>query len=173
MEPTVVLGLSVNTRMLGLAVISGNQLVDYHIRLRKDPWSPRKRALILTSLQPWCTCYSINSVALSIPYEKQTSIQTKELLESIKSYFKENGIVLSTYPPPSLQAFCEEAESKTKKEVMRRLALKYPELSYHYLKEMRNKNKYYIKLFEAVGVATIHARRLKAKGYMGVKETRL
>src|SRR6185436_18014987 len=98
METTVILGLSLNTRMLGLAVISGNHLVDYHIQLRKEAWTPRKIEMILTSLQPWCESYSIKNIALSIPYENQTSSQIKELFESLKSHFCEKKIQLSSYP---------------------------------------------------------------------------
>ena len=158
MEHTVILGLSVNTRMLGLAVISGNRLVDYHIQLRKDAWTPRKRELILASLQPWFERYSIKNVALSIPYEKQTSSQTKELLASLKSYFSQKKIPLSSYPSKTLYSICQEAETKTKKEMMRKLTEEYPELLLAYTREMRNKNKYYVKLFEAVGVAMIHSK---------------
>lgn len=161
MEPMVILGLSINTRMLGLAVISGNRLEDYHIQLRKEPWTLRKRELILASLQTWCVSYSITNIALLLPYEKQTSSQTKELLESLKSHFTEKKIRLSSYPPQTLYEFYKEA--KTKKEIMKTLAGQYPELSFHYRKEMGNKNKYYVKLFEAVGVATIHCERMKGK----------
>src|ERR1019366_978172 len=158
MEHTVILGLSVNTRMLGLAVISGNRLVDYHIQLRKEAWTPRKGELILASLQPWFERYSIKNVALSIPYEKQTSSQTKELLASLKRYFSEKKIHLSSYPSKTLYSICQEAETKTKKEMMRKLTEAYPELLLAYTREMRNKNKYYVKLFEAVGVAMIHSK---------------
>jgi hypothetical protein len=161
MERTVILGLSVNARMQGLAVISGNDLIDYHIQLRKEAWGPDKRESILASLQPWLERYSITSVALSIPYEKQTSSQTKELLGALKEYFSTQKIRLASYPIKAIYSFYEEA--RTKKEIMRELAQQYPELSFHYHKEMRNKNKYYVKLFEAVGVATIHAQRLKGK----------
>lgn len=159
MEHTVILGLSVNTRMLGLAVIKGNLLVDYHIKLRKEPWTLHKREVILTSLQPWFACYTITNVALSTPYEKQISSQTKELIESLKSHFSEKEINLYSYPPKTLYTFCKEA--KTKKGIMKALAGQYPELTYHYRKEMQNKNKYYVKLFEAVGVATMHSQKLK------------
>ena len=161
MDPTVILGLSVNTRMLGLAVIKGNLLVDYHIKLRKEPWTPRKREQILASLQPWFERYIITNLALSIPYEKQTSSQTKDLLESLKRYFIQQKIHLSTYPAKALFTLCKEA--KAKKEIMKSLALEYPELSFHYRKEIGNKNKYYVKLFEAVGVAMIHSQKMKRK----------
>lgn len=161
MEHTVILGLSVNTRMLGLAVIKGNNLVDYHIKLRKESWTPQKRELILASLQPWCECYSIKNVALSIPYEKQTSSQTKELLESLKNYFLQKDIPVFPYTTKTFLAFHKETE--TKKEIMKELSGKYPELTFMYRKEVGNKNKYYIKLFEAVGVATMHFEKLKRK----------
>ena len=147
--------------MRGLAVISGNRLVDYHIQLRKEAWTPRKRELIRASLQPWIEGYSIESVALSIPNEKQTSKQTKDLLECLKRHFTEKKIHFSTYYPKTIFRLYKEA--KTKKEIMRNLALQYPDLLYHYGKEMRNKNKYYIKLFEAVAVATIHSQGLKGR----------
>jgi hypothetical protein len=156
MESLLVLGLSVNTRMLGLAIISGSLIVDYHIQLRKDPWNPQKRESIITSLHSCCKSYTINSVALSIQHEKQTSKQTKELMESVTQYFKERQIQYFTYHIETLYVFCEENGAKTKKEIMKALSVLYPELLIHYQKEKDNKNKYYIKLFEAVGVATLH-----------------
>ena len=159
MEHTVTLGLSVNTRMLGLAVISGNRLLDYQIQLRKDAWTPRKRELILASLQPWFASYTITNIALSTPYEKQTSTQTKELLEALTEHFSHKKVPVSSYHAKTLHRFCKKI--KTKKEGMKALAEMYPELSHYYRKEMTNKNKYYIKLFEAVGVAWIHTQNPK------------
>ena len=41
---------------------------------------------------------------------------------------------------------------------MKTLVQQFPELYYCYQKELRNKNKYYIKLFEAVAVAALHSQ---------------
>ena len=161
MEEIIVLGLSLNTRMLGLAVISGNCLVDYLIRLRKEAWTPQKRESILASLQPCCVRYCIKRVALSMPYEKQTTKENKLLLQSVKRYFRKKKIILKAYHPKTIHMFCEKEGPRTKREAMRILAQKYPELLVPYQKEITNKNKYYIKLFEAVAVATIHARKLR------------
>jgi hypothetical protein len=164
MENKVILGLAINTRMLGLAVMNGaSRLLDYTIQLRKEPWSPGKRGSILSSLQPWCTCYTINSVALSIAYEKQTSTQTKELLEEIIRFFEANKVPCKAYHPKTLTAFWKEDETKSKKQVMAVIVSRYPELTHAYQKELRNKNKYYMKLFEAVGVAAMHSHHLQSK----------
>ena len=163
MQAKVVFGLSVNTRMLGLAIISGNNLIDYEIQLRKEAWCPLKQEKILASLQPWFSSYNINSIAMSIPYENQTSSQTKELLESLSRYFTERNIPIYSYHIKALYTLCTENKAKTKKEVMWFLAHLYPGLVRYYKKEIGNKNKYYIKLFEAVGVATLHSQNEKEK----------
>ncbi len=38
---------------------------------------------------------------------------------------------------------------------MHTLCLRYPELRYYYLKELRNRRSYYHKLFDAIGVALL------------------
>ncbi|HEY5368282.1 MAG TPA: hypothetical protein VIJ75_04755 [Hanamia sp.] len=43
---------------------------------------------------------------------------------------------------------------------MKQLVLLFPELEPYYEKELRNKNKYYFKMFEAVGVATLYLRKI-------------
>src|SRR6266480_2596870 len=136
MQTQAVLGLSINARMQGLAIISGNRLVEYHIQSRKQAWTPNKKELIVASLQPWFDCYSIKNVALSIPYENQISTQTKEFLESLKRYFKKNNIAYCVYPPKTIHAYYEGTKTKSKKEMMRMIALQHPELSRYYQKEI-------------------------------------
>jgi hypothetical protein len=163
MEVQKVLGLSLNTRMVGLAIISGKLLIDYHITLKKGSYDDYKREKIIASLQTWCNTYTIINIALAIPYEKQSNSKINGLLESIQAYFRERKVSITTYPPKQLHRFCEENVSKTKKGGMKGLTEIYPELIHVYNKEMRNKNKYYVKLFEAVAVATIESRKRKKK----------
>jgi hypothetical protein len=158
-----VLGLSLNTRMVGLAVISGTLLIDYQISLKKGSYGDIKREKIIASLQTWCTSYTIISIALAIPHEKHSNSKINELLESLQAYFSEKKVSITTYPPKILHHFCEENVSKTKKRGMKGLTEIYPELIHCYNKEMRNKNKYYVKLFEAVAVATLESRKLKKR----------
>jgi len=158
MEKTI-LGLSINTRMTSLAIISGDQILNYDIKFRPEAWTPIKKELILANLHSWFERYNITSIALIVPYENQISSQSKELLESLKKHLNKNNISLCVYSPKTLHAFYQEP--KTKKEIMQELASEYTELVYYYKKEMQNKNKYYIKLFDAVQVGIIHSQRMK------------
>lgn len=98
-----------------------------------------------------------------MPYAYHQTEAYKELISSIQTYFEAKNIPVYTEPPEALYTFCSTEQKKTKKALMRSLCLLYPQLSFCYQKEMRNKNKYYVKLFEAVGVGTIHSQRLEGK----------
>lgn len=147
------LGISTNTRLLGLAIIHQGRLVDYSIRLHKQSWSPAKATRIVTSLEPCVSRYCIKRIILSRPYEYHQTKAWKTLRDRLSAGCLQKGIAVSEETPEALYSFCPKEQKKTKKAMMHSLALRFPELTYYLAKEERNKNKYYYKLFEAVAVA--------------------
>jgi len=150
------MGISTNTRLLGLAIIVNGELEVYKVQLHKSSWSLSKANQIITSLEACVRLYSIKQVILSIP---PAHCQTKEflyLIERFTQFFTQQNIQVICEPSSALHVFIKEHKRKTKKKLMRALAEKFKELHVEYEKEMRNKNKYYIKLFEAVGMAALH-----------------
>ena len=152
----VTLGISTNTRLLGLAVIKQNSLVDYSIHLHKSSWSPSKADLILTSLEPCVRQYCITRVILSIPYAHHQTEAFRQLIYYIRAFFEAKGIPVFAETPEAFYPLYSPGQKKTKKVLMKSLTQLFPQLSYWYKKEMRNKSKYYIKLFEAVAVAMLY-----------------
>ena len=150
------LGISTNTRLLGLAIIKQGSLLDYSIHLHKSSWSPSKVTEIITSLEPCVRQYCINSVVLSIPHDYHQTEAFKHLISCIQAYFEAKQIPVNEVQAEALHSLCPPEQKKTKKALMKSLCDLFPQLSYCYLKEMRNKNKYYVKLFEAVAVASLH-----------------
>jgi len=157
MTPTI-LGISFSTRMQGLAVIKSNHLVDYSLKLNKDKWGPLKRDLLLSSLASCIQCHTINTICLSIPPLHQQTSEFKELYLLIRSLAYQQKIRLVEYEPKQLLMLVTATERKTKKVLMESICAIYPELSLQYEKEMSNKNKYYVKLFEAVACATLFSQ---------------
>lgn len=151
------LGISTNTRLLGLAIINQQcGLEDYSIHLHKSPWSPTKATdMITTSLEPCVRQYCIKSVVMSIPHVYHQTEAFTHLISCIRAYFEAKGIPFFEKTPEACYSLCPPEQKKTKKVLMQALSLQYPQLSLCYHKEMRNKNRYYIKVFEAVAVATI------------------
>lgn len=150
-----VLGISTNTRLLGLAIIHQGKLLDYSIHLDKSPWSPSKANKIVTSLEPCVRQYCIKKVILSSPYAHHQTKAYQALISLLTKFFQEKNIPVYTESPETFYSLCPEGQKKTKKTAMKALAESFPELTYCYQKEVRNKTRYYIKLFEAVAVAAI------------------
>jgi hypothetical protein len=151
----MVLGISTNTRLVSIALISQNSLVEHSITLHKSSWSPLKRDSIIASLEPCVRQYCIKRVVLSIPHAHHQTPAQKELSEAIKVFFQNRQIPVFTKTPKALTAFCPERKKKRTKEMMPSLVERYPELEPYYRKELRNKKRYYFKLFEAVAMAVL------------------
>jgi hypothetical protein len=158
MEAPVILGLSYNTRNLGLAVVKFDRLVDYSSKLHKQKWNPQKREMILTSLVTCIDAYTIQKIALSIPYPRHQTTEFTELLDVIIGLAQLKNIEVVTYTPKDLLLFIPG--SKTKDAFMKHLVFLYPELQPWYEKESKNESKYYYKMFEAIGVATLYCRKI-------------
>lgn len=152
----VTVGISTNTRLLGLAVIKQNTLLDYSIRLHKLSWSPTKANMIIASLEPCVRQYCIKRVVLSIPHVYHQTESYKTLLYRIRDFFEAKGIPVISETPEAIYPLYPPGQKKTKKALMNALCLQFPQLTHCYIKEMRNKNKYYYKVFEAVAVAALH-----------------
>lgn len=160
MEAQTILGLSFNTRNLGLAVVKLNQLVDYSSKLHKEKWTPQKREMILTSLVTCIEDYNIQKITLSIPYARHQTAAFMELVRAIIAVAQMKNIEVITYSPKDLLLFIPDSKRKTPKVFMKQLVAFFPELIPYYEKEVENKNKYYYKMFEAIGVATLYSRRI-------------
>lgn len=152
----VTLGISTNTRLLGLAIIKEGRLTEYQIRLYKASWSPSKATEIITSLEPCVLAHCIKKVVLSIPPKHHQTREFQSLALQIEEYFVSQKIPVSIVTRGELLSLCTTSHKRTKKNLMQSICSRYPELRYCQDKELRNKNKYYHKLFEAVAAAILH-----------------
>jgi hypothetical protein len=159
-----VLGISVNSRVIGTAVIKDHVLIDYGVKLFKQRWSIHKAQKIIESITTQINDYGITSIALTIPYDYHESAETKALIVQIKSYCRKEKINLLSYHPKTFHAFCPEAKAK-KKALMKCLADRYPELRIPYKKELQNQQRYYHKLFEAVAAATLQVQGMAGNSH--------
>ena len=160
MEAQTILGLSFNTRNQGLAVVKLDQLVDYSTKLHKEIWTPQKREMILTSLGSCVEGYNIEKIILSIPHPRHQTNEFTQLVTAIIAFAQMRNIEVITYTPKDLLLFIPDSKRKNSKVWMKQLVSLFPELVPYYEKELRNKNKYYYKMFEAIGVATLYLRKI-------------
>lgn len=155
-----ILGLSFNTRNLGLAVVKLDRLVDYSSKLHKQKWNTQKSEMILTSLVTCIDAYTIQKIALSIPNLIHQTPEFTELMKEILALAERRKIEVITYTHEDLLLFSPESKPKSKDAFMKHLVFLYPELQPWYERETANKSKYYYKMFEAIGVATLYSRKI-------------
>lgn len=155
MDP-ITLGLSFSTRMFAYALFKSKDLMDYSLKLHKAPWSQQKRDSIFTSFTAAVKNYTISHIVVSIPDIHQQTTEFNELLGVIESFAFVHRISVTKYPAKNIYWEFGSPVKRTRSRLMKRLCLFYPELERFYSKEQRNRNKYYIKLFEAIGAGAYH-----------------
>ncbi len=156
-EVMKVLGISANSRLLAMAIIKDRELYDFKIHLFKEKWSNEKLKRILAHITPCIEQHAIANIALTIPHAHYQNKETKKLITQIKTVCEKKNCSVTTYTPHSFHSLFEETRAK-KKALMKSLVEKYPELLFPYRKELKNKRRYYHKLFEAVAAGTLLAR---------------
>jgi RNase H-fold protein (predicted Holliday junction resolvase) len=156
MKTKMILGVSFSTRMIGLAVLDSTILKEYSIKLFKEAWTPAKMETLLTSLTFAIDNYNITDIVLSIPPLNFKGEPFCELWHAIILMAHKRKLSIATYTHDQLQAICGSDERMTRNSLMQSLAILYPELAVYRRREMVSKNKYYFKMFEAVGAATLY-----------------
>ena len=149
-----VLGISANSRVVGIAVLNPAGLLDFNVHYHKEAWSDVKASRILGCLQRHQKRYPITHLAIAIPHAHYQNKETRTLIALIRSHCRKKGILLTPYQPEALHYLSQAAKAK-KKTMMERLCELYPELVPLLKRERRNKRRYYFKLFEAVAVARL------------------
>ncbi len=149
------LGISCSTRILALSVFYNQQLVDYAITLNKARWSENKKELFMQMINNYCLKHNITHIALIIPQLFYQTDESTELIAAITKLAAKSGILLTSYPIAEIYQIFANRANPTRASLIRRITMFYSELEVFELKELQNKNKYYIKLFEAVACASI------------------
>jgi hypothetical protein len=153
---TITLGLSFSTRMLGMSIFKENMLMDYFLKLHKAKWSIEKQEFILASLASCLAHYAVTDVVILMPEKHCLTDDFNKLFAAIQSFFEEYGLSTVLYDVKEVYLRFGSPVKRTRNSLMKRMAIFYPELDKYYAKELTNKNKYYVKLFEAVAVAGHH-----------------
>lgn len=153
---TITLGLSFSTRIIGLAVFKSNVLIDYATKLYKQEWSDTKLKAMLEGIAFRLKHYPVSEIVLAMPDKHCQSKDFKTLLPAIITFAHEHTIPVTTYNAKDIYHRFGCPVKRTRHGFMKRLVLLFPELDSYYTKELTNKNKYYIKLFEAVAAGGYH-----------------
>ncbi len=131
-----------------MAVITNGELLDWYVKGFKGKWSEQKKELILDTIDWMRERYAIRSFAIKVPSVIETNDILKKLHTDIHLLSQQKNITTETYTIESLKGFCG-SDVSNKRTLRKKVLQLFPELEIEYNKELRNKNSYYTKLFEA------------------------
>ena len=138
-----VLGISLGTRQIGIAVIRNGHLLDWRTKSYPEKWSKGKVEKILSAIEMMIIHQAISCISCKVPDKPVDEVN--QLLQELKKKAAEfrNDFNLCT-----LSDLKNKTENKN--ELMKDIVSKHPELLSMLKKEERNKHTYYSKMFEAV-----------------------
>ena len=146
------IGISIGTRLIGLALIKHGSLVDWRMKVFKGSWSASKHARILNVLDEYMTTNNLSQIALKRPNRARTSEGLDQLTRSIIDLAQRKKIPIRTVSIEELKDYY--GSSTTKEDLISYILKKYPEAGR--TTQMTKKNfKYHIETIEAVALADL------------------
>lgn len=151
-----ILGINQGTRYMGLAVISGTVLRDWKVKTMKGRWSHTKLKHAVRMIKRIIDHYQPVAIAMKRLNPSRSSKSLKTLSAHIRKTAKSKRVKTFEFSIADLRKHHSREEPvRNKKQLAQVLASQYPDLYFELEKEKRNRNPYYLRMFEAVALASI------------------
>lgn len=147
MQKDTVLGLSVGTKLMGLAYVRNGILEDWQVKTFDGKWNRNKQKAIVRVVDRHIERYGIKKVILKVPGSCRSSPAVHALTQALICLCERKSIPVSTCTINRLKDMCE-VNNKT--ELMQATLVHFPELTYLLAKTRETQKIYYVKIFEAV-----------------------
>lgn len=147
-----ILAVNPGSRYVGIAVFHGPELVDWAIKLTgnksKKGKSDRLRSLLMEATER----HTVNCLAIKKFHPARSSRCLNRLTNEVKDWASKSGLIVREYTVKEIEGSLLPTEKGNKKRLMEEIAARYPFLYPEFQKEMRNRNPYRIRMFEAVAL---------------------
>lgn len=150
MAKAAVLGISLGTRRLGIAIVQDGRLIHFQMQTFPGTWSDKKLKCILAAISVHALRHAIGSIAVKIPDAMPTSKAFNQLIGSLNILSEDMRVTARYYTLNDLKHSYARTEKTSREWLIESIVKRHPELLPEYHKERRNKEAYYYKMFEAV-----------------------
>jgi Holliday junction resolvasome RuvABC endonuclease subunit len=152
--PLKIIGINPGTRYLGIAVFQGPELVDWRIKALKGEWSKEKMKRATEIISDFIERYEPGVLAIKKLHPSRRSSNLARLVAKIKEFSKRKGLKVFQYSIKDLEDFFIQEEKLNKKNLAEAIVSENPALFHELQEEKSHKNPYYIRVFEAVALAS-------------------
>lgn len=159
-ESQKIIGINPGTRYLGVAVLSGQELMDWRIKVLDGKWSDDKVKKAIRIVSEFIDQYDPNVLAIKKLHSSRRSRNLAQLVAKIKEFSRRKGLKVFQYSIKEVEEFFIKEDKLNKKNLAEAIVLENPALFHELQKEKSNKNFYYTRVFEAVALAAACSQKL-------------
>jgi len=154
-KPLKIIGINPGTRHLGIAIFQDSELRDWGVKVFRGRWSKAKKEKIIKTLLSFIDQYESSILAIKKLHPSRSSQNLRQVVARIKEFSKRRNLKVYQYSIKELERFFHPEEKLNKKKLTKILTSEYPDLFHELNREKKNKNPYYIRMFEAVALASV------------------
>ena len=154
-----ILGISLGTSDSGIALISAGQLVHWKTHSFHEQWSANKLNDMLIRFDRYITRYQIRHVVIKIPPPTHHTKEFLALLKSLSELVKYRGCMVACQTKADIKNLIPEVINT--ETLMEYVTRHYPILLPEQAQELAGRQKYHIRMFEAVLVAHVYKEQVK------------
>jgi len=150
-----ILAINPGWRYLGIAILNDSDLREWRLKVLsgKRPEDRIRKAIEI--LSQFIERNGPQILAIKELHPSRSSANLRKLTARIKAYCRRKKMKIFSYTIKDLEFFFGPAEKINKKHLAELIVSEYPALEYELKHEQRNKNQYFVRLFEAVGLGLV------------------
>lgn len=153
-EPLKIIGINPGTRYLGIAVFQGPELMDWRIKILNGKGSKEKMKRAIGIISDFIERYEPNHMAIKKLHPSRRSENLAQLAARIKEFSIRKGLKVYQYSIKDVEKFFIDEDKLNKKNLAKAIVSENSALFHELKKEKSHKNPYYIRMFEAVALAS-------------------
>ena len=138
---------------MGLAIFKDHELLEWKVKTVNGKWNDRKLTKVLHYVSKIIGHYRSDTMVVKILHNSRSSHGLNALVHSLQLLAKQRSLAFYTCTINDLKDLYEDYNVRNKQELMHAVVLRHPELMFARDKELKNRNRYYTKMFEAVACA--------------------
>lgn len=150
----VVLGISIGTRITGIAIINDHdkaELISWQSHTFPAKWSNAKMGQIITRYEKYLRTHKVTMVIIKIPRLSHHNTAIKTLLLKLRSLIAFHGCMMDYTTMNEIKSTVPSVQNAS--DLQDYTVAQYPMLLPEHAQERVNKRPYHHKMFEAVLIA--------------------
>lgn len=150
-----IIAINPGWRYLAIAIFDDCDLSEWRLKCLPGKDAQKKLKKVSDILAGFIARYNPEILVIKKLNPARTSANLKNMAAGIEAYCRRRGMAAFSYSIQELESVLLNSSRVHKKELIKVLAAEYPELAHEFKREARNRNPYYLRLFEAVALGHV------------------